>query len=312
MKRVRDVIAEKSLQHLVTTEPSATVTDAARLMAEWNVGALLVMENGQLVGLLSERDYVRGIACAGRQPESAAVRDIMTRNVRMVSDELTTEECMSLMTHFRTQESGIRPTDTVAFLNGSLLDGTPFIGMDMIEIVPGSSVASSAATVSALRHRLDVSNDGVISALDALLVINILNAPSAAAASQANPFADTNGDGLITAIDALLIFNYLSGPLAGQGDLAEGEGGVATNQSPADVKFYVVDAAAQQTFRYAADGAGRGSFSLNAASSQPTGIAANATGDTLWTIDGRTHQVTMQRTDGSFLGSWLAQGLRNP
>jgi CBS domain-containing protein len=103
MKRVRDVIAEKSLQHLVTTDPSATVTDAARLMAEWNVGALLVMENGQLVGLLSERDYVRGIACAGRHPESAAVRDIMTRNVRMVSDELTTEECMSLMTHFRTR-----------------------------------------------------------------------------------------------------------------------------------------------------------------------------------------------------------------
>ena len=103
MKRVRDVIAEKSLQYLVTIDPSATVTEAAKLMAEWNVGALLVMEKGQLVGLLSERDYVRGIACAGRHPESASVKEIMTRNVRMVGEELTTEECMSLMTHFRTR-----------------------------------------------------------------------------------------------------------------------------------------------------------------------------------------------------------------
>lgn len=103
MKRVRDVIAEKSLRQLVTIEPSATVTDAARLMAEWNVGALLVMREGRLVGLLSERDYVRGIVCAGRHPEGVAVREIMQRNVRMVDEALTTEECMSLMTHFRTR-----------------------------------------------------------------------------------------------------------------------------------------------------------------------------------------------------------------
>jgi CBS domain-containing protein len=103
MKRIRDVIAEKSLQRLVTVEPWTTVAEAAHLMTEWNVGALLVMQDGQLVGLLSERDYVRGIACAGRHPEGVAVRDIMTRNVRMVSEELTSEECMSLMTHFRTR-----------------------------------------------------------------------------------------------------------------------------------------------------------------------------------------------------------------
>jgi CBS domain-containing protein len=100
MKLVRDVIEEKSLQGLITVGPEAPVVEAARLMSLWNVGALLVMEQGQLMGLLSERDFVRAGA-VGEPLEGRKVEDIMTREVRLVPADLSTDECMMLMTRLR-------------------------------------------------------------------------------------------------------------------------------------------------------------------------------------------------------------------
>ncbi|PZR12292.1 MAG: histidine kinase [Archangium gephyra] len=101
MKLIREVVAEKSLQQLITTQPSASVTDAAELMTRWNVGALLVMEHDRIVGIVSERDYVRSFGAMGRSLEGITVRDIMARHIRMVPGEVTTEECMWLMTYLR-------------------------------------------------------------------------------------------------------------------------------------------------------------------------------------------------------------------
>ena len=100
MKLIRDVIEAKSLRELITIGPHVPIVEAARLMSLWNVGALLVLEEGRLVGLVSERDYVRAVA-AGEPLGERRVEDIMGRDVRLVPSDLTTDECMMLMTHLR-------------------------------------------------------------------------------------------------------------------------------------------------------------------------------------------------------------------
>lgn len=100
MKLIRDVMEEKSLQQLVTIGPKATLFEGARLMALWNVGALLVFENGRLVGLVSERDYVRATA-VGKSVFPRLIEEIMLRDVRLVPSDLTTDEAMMLMTRLR-------------------------------------------------------------------------------------------------------------------------------------------------------------------------------------------------------------------
>jgi CBS domain-containing protein len=92
-------------------EPSASVYDAIELMAEKGIGALLVMEAGKLVGILSERDYARKIILQGRASKSTAVKEIMTSRVAYTDPEQDIQECMALMTdkrirHLPVLESG--------------------------------------------------------------------------------------------------------------------------------------------------------------------------------------------------------------
>lgn len=101
MKLIRDVIREKSLQEVITIDPSAPIVEAAGLMTRWNVGALLVMQGDRLVGIVTERDYVRSVAALGRPFAGIRVEDIMSRSVRVVRADLSTEDCMALMTHLR-------------------------------------------------------------------------------------------------------------------------------------------------------------------------------------------------------------------
>jgi CBS domain-containing protein len=101
MKLVRNILEEKTLQELITVSPDASIVEAARLMSLWNVGALLVLDDfGQMIGLVSERDFVREVS-VGEPLEDCTVEDIMTREVRLVPADITTEECMALMTHLR-------------------------------------------------------------------------------------------------------------------------------------------------------------------------------------------------------------------
>jgi CBS domain-containing protein len=78
--------------------PDATVYDALKLMAEKDVGALLVLEGAKLIGILSERDYARKIILKGKHSKDVLVREIMTEEVIYVTPERTIEECMALMT----------------------------------------------------------------------------------------------------------------------------------------------------------------------------------------------------------------------
>lgn len=78
--------------------PGASVLEAVRLMAERHIGALLVIDEGRLVGILSERDYARKVVLNGRNSNSTAVREIMSAPVVTVAPEKTVDDAMRLMT----------------------------------------------------------------------------------------------------------------------------------------------------------------------------------------------------------------------
>jgi CBS domain-containing protein len=99
MKTVRELLRNKGY-HVWSIGPDATVYEALTLMAEKDVGALLVLDNaGQLVGILSERDYARKIVLKGKTSRETPVREIMTEKVVWVRPDQTIEECMALMTN---------------------------------------------------------------------------------------------------------------------------------------------------------------------------------------------------------------------
>ena len=81
--------------------PTATVFDAIQMMADKNVGALLVTEGNKLVGILSERDYTRKIALKGKSSKQTPVREITSGAVISVNPGHTVEDCMRLMTEHR-------------------------------------------------------------------------------------------------------------------------------------------------------------------------------------------------------------------
>lgn len=100
MKTVKQVLEAKgAVIHSVA--PEASVLDAIKLMAEKGVGALVVLDNGRLAGVISERDYARKIILRGRSSQDTAVREIMTEKVITVRSEQTVDDCMALMTQHR-------------------------------------------------------------------------------------------------------------------------------------------------------------------------------------------------------------------
>jgi len=81
-----------------SVRPDTTVYDAIKVMAEKEIGALLVMEGERLAGIVSERDYARKVILRGRSSKDTPVRDIMTERVLYVRPDQSVEECMALMT----------------------------------------------------------------------------------------------------------------------------------------------------------------------------------------------------------------------
>ena len=97
MITVKHLLQDKGHGTWSTTSDSL-VYDALKLMADKGVGALLVLEAGKLVGIISERDYARKVILHGKSSLNTPVKEIMTENVICVRPEQTIEECMALMT----------------------------------------------------------------------------------------------------------------------------------------------------------------------------------------------------------------------
>ncbi|MDQ3635049.1 MAG: CBS domain-containing protein [Acidobacteriota bacterium] len=100
MKLVRHILDTKG-DEIWHTTPEDSVLDAIKLMAEKKIGALLVMEEDNLSGIVSERDYARKVILQGKSSRETPVRDIMTAEVVVINPQETVEQCMTLMTEKR-------------------------------------------------------------------------------------------------------------------------------------------------------------------------------------------------------------------
>ncbi|KIQ97712.1 CBS domain-containing protein [Lysobacter sp. A03] len=125
MRNVRHLLEAKSPE-VYAIAPDAPMIDAIRLMAEKRIGALLVIKDGRLAGIVSERDYARKIILQGRSSKTTAVSEVMTSDPRTVGLEDSAEHCMALVTDQR-----IRHLPVV--VNGKVL-GVVSIG-DLVKAV---------------------------------------------------------------------------------------------------------------------------------------------------------------------------------
>lgn len=127
--------------------PETSVFEAIALMAEKNVGALPVLDQGRLIGILSERDYTRKVALRGKSSRETLVKEILSGQVLTVQSETTVDECMHLMTEHRIRHLPV--------VQDSALVGMVSIG-DLVHWI----ISSQHATISQLHSyiRGDLSN----------------------------------------------------------------------------------------------------------------------------------------------------------
>jgi CBS domain-containing protein len=95
--KVSNVIAGKTIDAIFSVKKETTVLESLKLMSEKNIGAVLVIEEGNLVGIFSERDYARKVILAGRASKDTLIEDVMTSNVITVEEDQKVEDCMMIM-----------------------------------------------------------------------------------------------------------------------------------------------------------------------------------------------------------------------
>ena len=117
---ISELLNAKDSSTVWTVSPETMVFDAIQLMADKNIGALLVTEGDKLVGIISERDYTRKVALKGKSSKQTAVREIITGQVIHVEPGHTIEDCMRLMTDHRIRHLPV--------LEGSRIIGIVSIG----------------------------------------------------------------------------------------------------------------------------------------------------------------------------------------
>jgi CBS domain-containing protein len=110
MASVKQVLKGKG-DDIWTIGPEASVYDAIAMMADKEVGALVVLEGDSLVGVLSERDYARKVVLQGRSSRDTKIKDIMTSRVAYARPEQSVEECMAMMTEKRVRHLPVMDGD---------------------------------------------------------------------------------------------------------------------------------------------------------------------------------------------------------
>jgi CBS domain-containing protein len=113
MKTVRDILKKKG-GDAYSVSPQATVYEALQVMADKNIGAVLVIDHGKLVGIFSERDYARKVILKGKASKETSVSELMTKNVLYVSPDKNVEDCMFLMTTKHVRHLPVMEDDRLA------------------------------------------------------------------------------------------------------------------------------------------------------------------------------------------------------
>jgi len=141
LHRVGDLLSDKG-SNIFSIAPAATVAEAVDLMAEKSVGSLLVMQEGALCGIVTERDYARKVVAGGLSTENTCVADIMTADVFTTGVEQHIDECMMLMT-----EKRIRHLPVV--------DGEQVLGLISIGDIAKAIVSDNQRAIGALDQHAD-------------------------------------------------------------------------------------------------------------------------------------------------------------
>jgi len=138
VETVRTILDVKGNQ-VWSLPPEATVYEAIALMAEKGIGALMVVSEGRLVGVLSERDYARKVILKGYSSRNTKLEQIMTSPVISVTPEYTVDECMRIMTHYRIRHLPVVEDDRLA-------------GVISIGDLVNSIISAQAATIDQLHN----------------------------------------------------------------------------------------------------------------------------------------------------------------
>jgi CBS domain-containing protein len=101
MKTVKDLLQSKEQKDVWSVTPDTLVYRALQLLNEKKIGALVVLERGELVGVVSERDYARKVILEGKSSKETSTKEIMSTKIFVVNPETTVEECMALMNEKR-------------------------------------------------------------------------------------------------------------------------------------------------------------------------------------------------------------------
>lgn len=136
MKPISELLKNRD-SSVFQIEPSATVFEALQLLSDHGVGAMFVMENGKLVGIVSERDYTRKVALQGKNSKETRVADIMTREIITVTPDTGTRACMALMSQKKIRHLPV-------------LDGASVMGMISIRDIMDDIIAENEETISQL------------------------------------------------------------------------------------------------------------------------------------------------------------------
>ena len=139
MTTAAQILSSKSDKTIYTTTPAASVFEAVKLMADKNIGALVVMEGKTVVGLITERDYARKIVLMARSSKETRVRDIMTSQVICVRSDQTNEECMALITEKRLRHLPV-------------MDNGKLIGLISIGDLVKDIISEQQFTIQQLEH----------------------------------------------------------------------------------------------------------------------------------------------------------------
>jgi len=137
MKTVRELLRRKGYE-VWSIGPDDTVFDALKLMAEKNIGALLVIDTDKLMGILSERDYARKVILVGKSSKDTPVHDIMSTKLVHVEPDLSLEGCMVLMTERHVRHLPV-------------LDGDHLIGVISIGDVVNAVIAEQRFIIDQLK-----------------------------------------------------------------------------------------------------------------------------------------------------------------
>ena len=135
--RASAILAQKKVSSVWTIDPNATVIAAIRLMDEKNVGALPVVDNGRLVGIVSERDYTRKVILKERSSQEILVSEIMTKQLLTVAPSDSVTECMRIMTEKRVRHLPV-------------LEGADLVGILSIRDVVNWLISAQTATIDSL------------------------------------------------------------------------------------------------------------------------------------------------------------------